>query len=153
MLLKLVHFYFLKALYLSYGSRGDLSVKFRLWSFCRTQDPKERVIRDTTPISIASNDSKTLFLGLMINRFPHSLIFQKKIHCTKNEVFHKDFFSKCDQIRWKLRIWSHLRKKSLMENFIFCAVIETKRKQYLPLGKHFTQSVKYILNLDILGFS
>ena len=35
----------------------------------------------------------------------------------------KDFFSKCDQIRWKLRVWSHLLKKSLMENFIFCAVI------------------------------
>ena len=34
----------------------------------------------------------------------------------------KDFFSKCDQIRRKLRIWSHLPKKSLMENFIFCAV-------------------------------
>ena len=35
----------------------------------------------------------------------------------------KDFFSKCDQIRRKLRIWSHLLKKSLMENFIFCAVL------------------------------
>ena len=34
----------------------------------------------------------------------------------------KDFFSKCDQIRRKLRIWSHLLKKTLMENFIFCAV-------------------------------
>ena len=38
----------------------------------------------------------------------------------------KDFFSKCDQIRWKLGIWSHLLKKSLMENFIFRAVIEQK---------------------------
>ena len=34
----------------------------------------------------------------------------------------KDFFIKCDQIRSFLRIWSHLLKKSLMENFIFCAV-------------------------------
>ena len=34
----------------------------------------------------------------------------------------KDFFSKCDQIRRKLRIWSHLLKKSLMKNLIFCAV-------------------------------
>ena len=33
-----------------------------------------------------------------------------------------DFFSKCDQISKKLRIWSHLLKKFLMENFIFCAV-------------------------------
>ena len=29
----------------------------------------------------------------------------------------KDFLSKCDQI------WSHLLKKSLMKNFIFCAVL------------------------------
>ena len=34
----------------------------------------------------------------------------------------KDLFSKCDQIRRKLRIWSYLPKKFLMENFIFCAV-------------------------------
>ena len=30
----------------------------------------------------------------------------------------KGFFSKCNQIRSFLRIWSHLLKKSLMENFI-----------------------------------
>ena len=34
----------------------------------------------------------------------------------------KGFFSKCDQILRKLRISSHLLKKSLMENFISCAV-------------------------------
>ena len=33
-----------------------------------------------------------------------------------------DFFSKCDQIRSFLQIWSHLLKKSVMENFNFCAV-------------------------------
>ena len=31
----------------------------------------------------------------------------------------KGFFSTCGQIRRKLRIWSHLLKKSLMENVIF----------------------------------
>ena len=35
----------------------------------------------------------------------------------------KDFFSKCDQIRRKPRIWSHWLKKSLMKNFIFCEVL------------------------------
>ena len=30
-----------------------------------------------------------------------------------------DLFSKCDQIRRKLWIWSHLLKKSFMKNFIF----------------------------------
>ena len=40
----------------------------------------------------------------------------------------KDFFSKLNQIRRKLRILSHILKKSLMENFIFWAVIRTKTK-------------------------
>ena len=35
----------------------------------------------------------------------------------------KDFFSKCAQIGRKLRIWSRVLKKSLMKNFIFCAVL------------------------------
>ena len=35
----------------------------------------------------------------------------------------KDFFSKCDQICSFLRIWSHLLKETLMENFTFCAVV------------------------------
>ena len=34
----------------------------------------------------------------------------------------KDFFIKCDQIRRKLQIWSHLMEKFLIENVIFCAV-------------------------------
>ena len=31
----------------------------------------------------------------------------------------KDFLCKCDQILRFLRIWSHLLKVSLMENFLF----------------------------------
>ena len=47
----------------------------------------------------------------------------------------KDFSSKCDQILSFLRIWSHLLEKSLMENFIFCAVrpAETWSKNYNTL--------------------
>ena len=40
----------------------------------------------------------------------------------------KDFVSKCDQIRSFLRISSHLLYKSLIKNFIFCAV---KLKVYI----------------------
>ena len=36
----------------------------------------------------------------------------------------KNFFS-------KLRIWSHLLKKFLMENFIFCAVNVAYKKQHV----------------------
>ena len=39
----------------------------------------------------------------------------------KIKISIKDFLSKCDQIRRKLRIWSHLLRKSFMENFIFCS--------------------------------
>ena len=38
----------------------------------------------------------------------------------------QDFFSKWDQIRSFLWIWSHLLKKFLMENFTFCAVKPAK---------------------------
>ena len=34
----------------------------------------------------------------------------------------KNLFSKHDHIRRKLQIWLHLLRKSLIENFIFCAV-------------------------------
>ena len=44
----------------------------------------------------------------------------------------KDFFSKCDQICSFLRIWSHLLKKHLMENFIFCAVKNACHGESLP---------------------
>ena len=49
-------------------------------------------------------------------------LFSATIIAQKMKFSIKDLFSKCYQIRWKLRIWSHLLKKSLMENFIFCAV-------------------------------
>ena len=54
----------------------------------------------------------------------------------------KDIFSKCDQIRRKLRIWPHLLKKSLMENFMFCAVCDcfiVIEKSYN--GQYFTFSL------------
>ena len=47
--------------------------------------------------------------------------FSSQFTAQKMKLSIKDFFSKCDQIRMKLRIWSHLLKKSLMGNF--CAVI------------------------------
>ena len=41
-----------------------------------------------------------------------------------------------DQIRNFLRIWSHILKKSLMENFIFCAV---KQVDGVAMGPHWIQ--------------
>ena len=42
----------------------------------------------------------------------------------------KNFFSKFDQIHNLLWICSHLRKKSSMENFIFCVVTAKNRKHH-----------------------
>ena len=47
------------------------------------------------------------------------------------KVVVKDFFSQYDQSRSFLRIWSHLLKKSLMENFNFRTV---QRAQAAVIG-------------------
>ena len=49
----------------------------------------------------------------------------------------KDFSSKCDQIRGKLRTWSHLLEKSLMENFIFYAVA-------LPVSSKLSEEIVWL---------
>ena len=49
----------------------------------------------------------------------------------------KDFFSKCDQIHRKLPIWSYLLKKSLMENFIFYAVLIKEKPGKEKFRKNF----------------
>ena len=41
-----------------------------------------------------------------------------------------DFFGKYDQMGRKLWIWSHLLDKSLMENFIFYAVINSDEQTH-----------------------
>ena len=46
----------------------------------------------------------------------------------KMKFFMKDFFSKCDHIRRKLLIWSHLLMKSLMQNFILWGRNVVKKK-------------------------
>ena len=45
--------------------------------------------------------------------------FTSRTTAEKGNFSIRDFFSQCDQIRRKLRIWSYLLKKTLTENFIF----------------------------------
>ena len=60
-----------------------------------------------------------------------------------------DFFRKCDQICRKLRIWSHWLKKSVMENFIFCAV--SSRVLWCKFtGKHPRRSAIIVKLEDLL---
>ena len=58
-----------------------------------------------------------------------NFLFLKKesfTYCTAQKLKFsiKDLFSKCDQICRNLGIWSNLLKISLMENFIFYAVLQ-----------------------------
>ena len=55
----------------------------------------------------------------------------------------KDFFSKCDLIRRKLRIWSRLLKKSLMENFFFLWVVHLVNAEDKSCHDHNTVSNKF----------
>ena len=63
------------------------------------------------------------------NKTLHHLAQKYFFNAQKMKFFIKDFFSKYDQIRSFLWIWSHLLKKSLMENFIFCEVFVLKLKR------------------------
>ena len=64
----------------------------------------------------------------------------------------KDFFCKCDQIRRKLEIWSHLLKKFLIENFLFGSVYGEEHPwentceeiKFLLYSENYTQDKFYI---------
>ena len=45
-----------------------------------------------------------------------------QINAQKMNFFVRNLFNKCEHIRIKLRICSHLSNKSLAENFTFCVV-------------------------------
>ena len=69
------------------------------------------------------------FTALALKNFPRKNFQYFILHCTFSN---KDFFSKCDKISNLLWIWSSLLKRSLMENFIFCAVLKS------PVWKSFS---------------
>ena len=81
-------------------------------------------------ITILQNTSSYLLLQIAVegmNRYWNSILgrsfyaYNFYFALTKILKFSvKDFFGNCDQIRRKLRIWSHQLKKPLTENFIFC---------------------------------
>ena len=68
---------------------------------------------------------KSMSTGKLRIYFPQNHL---TIHSIKMTLFSiKDFFSKCVSKSSFIRIWSHLLKKSFMENFIFCEVNTSKR--------------------------
>ena len=76
---------------------------------------------------------------------PWSFTLREKVTAQKMKFCIKDFFSKFDQTCSFLRIWSYLLKKSLMENFSFCAV---RVLLLLPLGKISSMVCNFCLKFD-----
>ena len=81
-----------------------------------------------------------IHLKFWLNIYHKRCWFIRKLHSSGTEqkikFFIKDFFSKFDQIRMKLRIWSHLLKKSFMKNFIFlCSVCSKASRKIYALAK------------------
>ena len=90
----------------------------------------------TPPSPTIPPKKKTDLLFNQISR-PPTPVPCGRLKCTTAPILKfsiKDFFSKCDQIRSYrsfLRIWWHLLKKSIIENFIFCAVYGPFAGMYL----------------------
>ena len=73
-------------------------------------------------------DRNSQMFVIFFKNFAYYIIFIKlNIDMARYQQLHWSLqitmIFKCDQICNFLRIWPHLLKKSLMENFIFCAVI------------------------------
>ena len=96
---------------------------------------EEKITLNTSPLSFYNYLCRNIFYKQFeeISRIGIPLTAQKTKFCMK------DFSSKCDQIRRKLRIWSHLLKKFLMENFILCAVtdLSTSKSFDIFLAKNY----------------
>ena len=95
------------------------------------------------PHDLTSNDKETKRMKISITNLIKNMNFYawmtyhialtRHLHSyntQKLQFFIKGFSSKCDQIRRKLRFWSHLLKKSFIENFIFCVVFWGKQYSY-----------------------
>ena len=86
----------------------------------------------------------------------HLVIFNNSSYNTAQKIKFsiKDFFNKRGQIRRFLRIWSHLLKKSLMENFNFCAVqilvIFPITTRFRPMAGRYEGDVIIFLVLNLL---
>ena len=61
---------------------------------------------------------------------------------TVQKSFVKNFCSKCDQICWKLRIWSHFTEEIINRKLHFlCSVCNIKKLKLLTMNNHFLLSV------------
>ena len=106
--------------------RSIISIKFSCSSICITFAIKFL----TKKVNLLIKGSKSVKHSFSINSMLAQVYIKpgksgQNLVATMLETLHKkmfstkDFFSKCDQIRSFLLIWSHLLNKSVIENFIF----------------------------------
>ena len=79
--------------------------------------------KETNDFKIFHSSAKLLDIDEAFKSMHQSIMVK---NCTKMKFSIMEFFSKCNQIHNFLLIWQHLLKKSLMENFSFCAVKNEK---------------------------
>ena len=95
---------------------------FKISEICSVKYIKN-MFKNIHPWAEASVTVSLHFKWIGIYQFLISYSKKLRYHCTSKMKFSiKDFLRKCDQIRKKIRSWSHLLKKSIIESFIFCAV-------------------------------
>ena len=97
---------------------------------------QHRQVKIVTNVSVAykMGNFATTGNGLKSLNFVGKLC---SLHAAQKMKFSvKDFFSKCDKIRRKLRIWSHLMKKSLIRKLYF--LCSYTLEMILPMPLHIT---------------
>ena len=132
---------------------SHLNIKYpdcKLWSI--NYSLKQQSIRFS---DFHQHPSKVAIHGLIVSKiifdkYFYIVLFKNNLQYTaqKMKFSIKNFFSNCNQICNFLRIWSHLLKKSLMQNFIFCAVILPVKQSYfyLVFGISCQFPKRYVLN-------
>ena len=113
-----------------------------------TQQPWVRAPRNNTPANIVLNENNSLSCSFYRKNVRGKLRNTGRCYVSyvilytaqKMKFSIKDLFSKWDQTRSFLWIWSHFLKKSLMENFILCVVLNVILKLHF---RRFTRAIIY----------
>ena len=87
---------------------------------------------------------------LISSSLQFSVYLLAQINTQKMKSSIKNFFSKCEHIRIKLRIYSHLLNKSLTENIFFFAVnvIDLTNESFKFIFKPNCQSLVYFPSIN-----
>ena len=94
------------------------TIIFYLFLFILPNFFSGKLIRKNSHKKLKSKEYKKYEIYFVIHPYIRFVVTAPKMKFSIN-----DFFRKCYLIRRKLRIWSHLLRKSLMQKCIFCAVM------------------------------